>query len=293
MLIRVKNDTEQIRNYLDDTIDNMCRGLSEEKQDEIIESYFNELKEKNYSFYEQLIGMMFADHYKLIKLSEKYKDMDDEDKLFLDLYDDFHDIDDILNYMEEYPEAIFSFVYNMSEFNSYSYFEKREAWLACKDDLPPLMNMSPLNNLDYLYYCQKYSVETFRTIYDYYTSVDKSLIGSFKIISSTLNELGIVDEDNYYEVASDLLTLYYVIAIDEVISTKDNGKKGKLKRIIKKLENEDYGEILLNMNDDKFLSEIFMLVFDNENRELTQQCANDDIYNDTVKKLTHIKDYFK
>lgn len=50
MLIRVKNDTEQIRNYLDDTIDNMCRGLSEEKQDEIIESYFNELKEKNYSF---------------------------------------------------------------------------------------------------------------------------------------------------------------------------------------------------------------------------------------------------
>lgn len=179
MLIRVKDDTEQIRNDLDDTIDTMCKGLSEKKQDEIIESYFNELKENNYSFYEQLIGMMLADHYKLMKLSEKYNDMDDEDKLFLNLYDDLHDINDVLNYMEEYPEAIFPFVYSTKEFNSYSYFEKREAWLACKDELPFLMRMSPLNTLDYLYYCQKYSVETFKTIYDDYTSADKSLVGFF------------------------------------------------------------------------------------------------------------------
>lgn len=293
MFIRFGDYTEQIRNYLDNIVDDMCSGLCAEKQDEIIDDYFNDLKEKNYTFYQYLIGMLFTDHYKLLRISEKYDDLDEDDEIFLKLYNDFYSLDDILNYVEEYPNALASFLYNMSEFNSYNYFEKREAWLSCKDELDFLKKFSPLNIFDYLYYCQKYNIAMLKSIYDDYTKIDKSLVGSFETIKSTLNELGLIDEDNYFELASDLLTLYYAITKDEFETVNDNKRRSKLSPIIKKIEDGNYSEILSYMDNDKFLDEILMQVFTNENRELSQDFDDDDTYNETLKKLKSIKSHFK
>ena len=293
MFIRFEDYTEQIRNYLDNIVNNMCSGLCTEKQNEKIASYFNELKDKNYTFYQYLIGMMFTDHYKLLKISEKYDDLDEDDEMFLKLYNDFYSFDDILNYMEEYPNALFSFLYNMSEFNRYDYFEKREAWLSCKDELESLKKFSPLNILDYLYCCQKYNIAMLKSIYEDYTKTDSSLVGSFEIIKSTLKELAIVDEDNYYEIASDLLTLYYAITKDEFETVNDNNRRSKLSPMIKKIEDGNYNEILSYMDNSEFLDEILMQVFTNENRELSQGFDGDDTYNETLKKLKSIKNYFK
>lgn len=293
MFIRFEDYTEQIRNYFDNIVNNMCRGLCTEKQDEIIDSYFNRLKEKNYTFYQYLIGMMFTDHYKLLRLSEKYDDFDEDDEIFLDLYNGFYSLDDVLNYVEEYPDALASFLYNMSEFNGYDYFEKREAWLSCKDELEFLNKISPLNIFDYLYYCQKYNIDMLKSIYDDYTSKNKLLIGSFETIKSTLNKLSVVDEDNYYEITSDLLTLYYVIIKDEFENVDDDNRRSKLSPMIKKIEDGNYNEILSYMDNGKFLDEVLMQVFTNKNRESSQDFEVNDTYNETLEKLKSIKNHFK
>lgn len=291
MVIKFFDYTEQIRNNLDDSIDNMCSGLNDDQIDEIIDSYFKELKEKNYELYTNLIGMIFSDHYKLLKYAQRNNEINEEDESFLNLYTDFFDINDILNYVDENPYALESFLWAMSDFNSYDYFEKREIWLSCKEDLDFLFKMSPYNTLDYSYYCQKYTIEMFKSIYDDYTKEDPTLKGSFMTIKDTLLVLKTTDLNNYNEIISDLLTRYYVIAKDQVETTSSNNNNGKFIYMIKELENENLDKILSYIDNGKYLDEILDVVFKNQDRDLNYNGNDDDTYNTTIKKLKYIKKY--
>lgn len=294
MLIRFENFTKQIRSYLDEAIDDMCKGLSSDKQDEIIESYFHELKENNYNFYKHLIGMMFSDHYKILKDDERFNHIDDNGKSLLEIYSYFHDIDDVLNYVEDTPNALSDFLYGMSVFNGYDDdFDRRQVWLSCKDDLEFLIKFSPLNVFDYLYYCGKYSVERFKAIYDDYTSTDKSLIGSFEKIKDDLNELKDADPDNYFEVLSELLSLYYITIKDDIDKIKLQQDKDRAKKIIAEIENSSTKEVVKYIDDDKFLDVIFSQVFNSQNKMLDKDYEDDDVYNKTLQKLRSIKNYVK
>lgn len=289
MVIKFFDYIEQIRNNLDDSIDNMCGGLNDEQMDIIIESYFKELKEKDYELYTNLIGMIFSDHYKLLKYAQKNNEINEEDEYFLDIYTDFNDIDDVLNYVDGNPYAIESFLWAMSDFNSYDYFEKREIWLSCKEDLDFLFKISSYNTLDYSYYCQKFTVEMFKSMYDDYTKEDPTLIGSFMTIKDTLQTLKQADLNNYNEVISDLLTLYYVIAKDEIETINNNSKNGKFSYMVKELENENINKILSHVDNGKYLDEILNIVFKNQDKNLNYDGNDDDVYATTIKKLKYIK----
>ena len=278
MVVRFDDFTEKLRCNVEKHIEYIHNNSkNSEEMDEKIIMYFMNLKQKDYSYYSQLVGLLLSDHYKQLYDKKVLFMLTENEQEKLNLYDELYDNESIMALIEDSPEILIELVYQMSEFNSLDYFVKRKMLFNCKDNLDLLKRFSSFNVFDYLYYCQKYSIEILQSIFDDYIKEGFSNEECIQVLLSTTNELGISDSENYAEIISELFVLYYKIKKNNLNIEDD---------LINILENKTALELLFLSNDDVYMHNVFDCVM-NYNKDKLKFNSKD--HQETINKLESIK----
>ena len=269
------------------------------QSDKAILYYFYMLRQNNNKLYKNIIGLIAGEHYKIIKEYSILDKLTDEDELFINLYESLLNQDELIAIIEEEPAIIISILSYMKEFECYDYFEKRQCYLNNKSNLDILFKLSPCSVLDYLYYCQKYNMNTLKIIYDEQVETydDNDTIinakdAAIETLISTLEILFETDIDNYRDLMSELLANYYMIGKKQMQSNKKIVKKEYLAKNLRLIENNDIIDVLnrLKQKDCKFLIEVLRRNINNYDENISINLDNDREQK-TLKKINDIKNF--
>lgn len=289
MVIRFENFTDEIRCELENIVEYIHNNSkTEEETDNKIMILFNYLKQKNYYIYSQITGLLVSDHYKQLLDKNNLEMLNEIEQNQLDLYSELYDNEDVVNFIESNPEILTQLLYEMSEFNFNDYFVKREMILKNKDNFNTLKKFSVFNIFDYLYYCQKYNFEIFKTIYNDYIQNGSTKEEAINVLIATLDELGISDQENYLEILSELLIMYYMISKYELSNFKHIQKENILNKAVNTLEKTQIREIIQKFDNDKFVYEIIKRILNFDNKTING-IIQDKKYEQTINKLESIK----
>lgn len=293
MAVRFINLNEAFRYQFNDAIDyiNDHTATVDELSDVLLQCLFG-LKKDNYELYKNLLGLVASDHYKQL-IDRKICLMPNEyDEEKIKIYEDLYDQEDIITLYENNDNLLIEALLEMYNFNSYGYFYQRQIMLRFKDNFSQLKKFSFFNIYDYLYYCQNYNIDIFKHIYNDNINQGVSKKESIDILIDTLNELGIVDIQNYVDLISDLLLLYYNIIKYEIDNYRHIDKLNMLKKNLLHLEKSDVRDLIKRFNNDKFVSEVLHRII-NFRLNNIQLNSTDEVYRHTVKKLESIKRFIK
>ena len=293
MTIRFGDIIEQLRMRVIKDIEYILDNSQTSVQsDKAILYYFYMLRQNNNKLYKNIIGLIAGEHYKIIKEYSILDKSTDEDELFINLYESLLNQDELIAIIEEEPSY-------MNEFECYDYFEKRQCYLNNKSNLDTLFKLSPCSVLDYLYYCQKYDMNTLKIIYDEQvetydyndTTIDAKDAAIYTIIS-TLEILFETDIDNYKDLMSELLANYYMIGKKQMQSNKKIVKKEYLAKNLRLIENSDIIDVLnrLKQKDCKFLIEVLRRNINNYDENISINLDNEREQK-TLKKINDIKNF--
>lgn len=300
MTIRFGDIIEQLRmrviKDMEYILDNSQTSV---QSDKAILYYFYMLRQNNNKLYKNIIGLIAGEHYKIIKEYSILDKLTDEDELFINLYESLLNQDELIAIIEEEPAIIISILSYMKEFECYDYFEKRQCYLNNKSNLDILFKLSPCSVLDYLYYCQKYNMNTLKIIYDEQVETydDNDTIinakdAAIETLISTLEILFETDIDNYRDLMSELLANYYMIGKKQMQSNKKIVKKEYLAKNLRLIENNDIIDVLnrLKQKDCKFLIEVLRRNINNYDENISINLDNDREQK-TLKKINDIKNF--
>lgn len=289
MEVVIKNLADIIREkivHVTSLIDD--KYISSKEADCKIYEYFNALRKRNNVYYKNVVGLLASDHYKILLTSLDYRALDEEDKSYLDLYEEISDISSII---EDNPEMLDILISKSYEFLSYDYFSKREILFRCMDKSSKLNELSCFNKYDYMYYCCKYNVGTIKEVYNAckINGIDKNTI--IKLFIKELNKLYLSDSDNYFEFISEIFIMYYKIGVYELKHDKMIPKPSRINKAIKLLKKQDIDTIIHKTSDDCFMEEVFLRIINFNNRYIDNDYLNDEDMS-VVKKLSKIKEYY-
>lgn len=289
-MVRFSNVTEDIRtmiiSHIEYIVDNCQTG---DQINRAILYYFYMMRNNNYKLYKNIIGLIASDHYKMINDLRKYEIDLREDYPYLNLYENISNQDELIYIIEEEPSIILEIITYMNEFNSLDYFEKRESYLNCKDNLNVLFKLSSYSILDYLYYCQKYDFDILNIIYKEQVEILDSKDEAINSLITTMEELFMTDLDNYKDLVVELLSNYYMIGKKQLQRKNKIVKRDYLMKNIRLIENGDIVDILnrLRANDYKFLIEVLRRNLNGYNENI--QFNDNDLEKKTLKKIYDIK----
>ena len=300
MNVRFGNMIESIRNDVINNVEYIIDSCQTSVQsNRAILYYFYLIRNTDYKLYKNIIGLMASDHYKIIK---EYSNLDksiEDDSIFINLYENLTSQDELIMVLEEEPMMILNIMDYMNEFACYEYFEKRQCYLNSKDNLNTLFKLSPYSVLDYLYYCQKYDINTLKIIYheqletydDNDTTINAKDAAIYGLIS-TLESLFMTDTNNYKDLMSELLANYYIIGKKQIQSGKKIVKKDYLSKNLRLIEKSDIIYLLNKLKDTdyKFLIEILRRNINNY-EENTNIHNSSELEQKTLKKINEIKNF--
>lgn len=261
--------------------------------------YFYALRSSNYQLYKNIVGLMASDHYKIINELKRAKSIGKEDFPYMKLYETVLNQDELICVIEKEPTILLEILYCMKEFNDSNYFENRYSYLLCKDKLDILRKLSPYSVLDYLYYCQKYDMNTLKIIYDEqvetYDDNDTTINAkdaAIETLISTLEILFETDIDNYRDLMSELLANYYMIGKKQMQSNKKIVERDYLAENLQLIENNDIIDVLnrLKQKDCKFLIEVLRRNINNYDENASINTDNEREQK-TLKKINDIKNF--
>lgn len=289
MIVRFANVTEKFRYSMNEVIEyiNDNTNTVSELNDCLIKCLMH-IKNNNYELYTELIGLLASDHYKQLIDKKFYSMLTENDEEKLQLYEELYDQDALIDLYDNNENLLVEALLEMYNFNFCDYFYKRQVMLRFKDDFSVLRRFSNLNVYDYLYYCQKYNIEILESIYKDSTQNGLSKNESINLLVDTLDELGMVDIQNYVDLVSELLLLYYNISKYELDNYKHIDKLNILKKNILRLEKAHGRDLIQKFNDNKFVSEVLHRII-NFNFNDVEFTNNDEVYKHTIKKLESIK----
>ena len=272
MVVRYGDFSEKIREYLQDDISIMHTKYynSSVLRKEIIK-YFDKMEKYNEHLYRNILGLLVADTYKVLKVENKNDGSGREELEFMESFTP----NLLVSYVRVNPDALLSSIYYLGEFDSYDYFTKRTILNDMKDKRRFLYDLSIFSVYDYLYYCQRYEMGTLRAIYD--ADLDEGIPEEYCLdrIVETIDYLYMYDKENYKEVMIDLLTKYYMIA------KKSNIDDNKLD-----LDHNDILEVLKLLNNDQNLSDVLKVYVNFDGDINSLQLDNNKI----LKKINEIKE---
>lgn len=300
MTIRFGDIIEQLRMRVIKDIEYILDNSQTSVQsDKAILYYFYLMRQSNNKLYKNIIGLIASEHYKIIKEYSILGKSIDEDELFINLYESLSNQDELITIIEEEPAIIINILNYMNEFECYDYFEKRQCYLNNKSNLDTLFKLSPCSVLDYLYYCQKYDVNTLKIIYDEQvetyddndTTINAKDAAIYTLIS-TLESLFENDIDNYKDLMSELLANYYMIGKKQMQSNKKIVKREYLAKNLRLIENNDIIDVLnrLKRKDCKFLIEVLRRNINNYDENVSINTDNEREQK-TLKKINDIKNF--
>lgn len=281
MLIRYGDVSEQIRDYLVSDIEVLQfenpKKLDFERQ---FIKYFKKMEAYNEEMYKQILGLMLADGYKLLNAKRQDGFATKEEIKILEKYEQFDNEQAVL-FLKINPAALFINFYSMSEFNDYDYFMKRSLLVDCRSKIDYLKKLSVYTVYDYLFYCQKYGVETLKTIFDDDMQEGYSEESSMLSLLNTINDLYVFDRKNYKELMSDLVTRYYLMGKNEII-------KEDCSKYISYIEGHNPKDILDSLNDDDVMRNVLIENFHYNGDINTLKINSDEKVLKKIKKIEEI-----
>ena len=301
MTIRFGDIIEQLRMRV---IKNMKYILDNSQtsvqSDKAILYYFYMLRQNNNKLYKNIIGLIASDHYKMIKeFMEENINIIEDDFYYLNLYENVSNQDELISIVENDPSIILEIICFMKEFECYDYFEKRQCYLNNKSNLDTLFKLSPCSVLDYLYYCQKYDMNTLKIIYDEQvetyddndTTINAKDVALCTLIS-TIDSLFENDIDNYKDLMSELLANYYMIGKKQIQYNKKIVKREYLTKNLRLIENGDIIDVLnrLKQKNCKFLIEVLRRNINNYDENISINTYNEREQK-TLMKINDIKNF--
>lgn len=287
MIVRFDNFTEMLRISIDNDIDMLHTKYNDEELDEMIIRYFKNMKKRNFNRYSQIVGLMACDQYKNFLIQQKESNLEDYQIERINVYEELYSHDDVLKFIEDDPNNYISLCYEMSEFNNLDYFLKRSVLLGCKYNIETLNKLSFLNVLDYGYYCQKYTVDMFKYLYDEEIKKNFNTNDTILSLNETLENLFLFDIQNYKELIADLLVKYYVLVKSLLRERFDIS--GYSLYILSILEKCDDIDILNNVSKETMACEILEKCLES-NKNFSIDGFQDENSQKTIKKILAIKE---
>ena len=250
MTIRFGDISERLRDEIDNDIEILhFQNPKNSKFEKSIIRYFEKLERSDINLYNQVLGLLLADTYKLLNVKKIDKILTKNEKEKLEFYEEFNN-DTAVSFLELNTNELITSVYNMSEFNSYDYFMKRSILADSKDKLGLLCKLSVFSIYDYLYYCQKYELETLKAIYNEDLNEGYSKNAIIGKLVNTINELATFDRENFKDIIIELLTNYYLLYQNNKI------KKKHYNTLVPYMECNNAQDILNYLNDDRVKADI-------------------------------------
>lgn len=287
MIVRFDNFTEMLRVSIENDIDMLHIRYKGEKLDEMIIRYFKDMKKRNFDRYSQVVGLMACDQYKNFLIQQKESNLEDYQIERINSYEELYSHDDVLKFIEDDPNNYISLCYEMSDFNNLDYFLKRHMLLECKDNVATLNKLSLLNVLDYGYYCQKYTVDMFKYLYDEKINKNFNINDTILSLNETLKNLFSSDIQNYKELIADLLVKYYVL-VKSLLKVRINPSSYSL-YILSMLEACNDIDILNNVSKENMACEILEKCL-NSDKNFSIDSFQDENSQKTIKKILAIKE---
>lgn len=299
MEIIFSNYIEEVRGKLEDVMGKICTMSSTNERLNLgIIKYFENLREKDYDTYTQLIGLAISDHYKLLYYKEQNSILDEEDKQNLKLYSELNDNEDLVKLVEDEPIFILNAINGLMDFDALSYFNKHATLVVCEPIMKQLIKFSSLNIYDFLYYNPKpYNIGTFKMIYEDCLNDNDTKEEAIESLICTLDEIYVESDDKseYFGIISDLLATYYIIGKYELTLKEKIAKKATLEKTIRFLESSEISEIIKQLYEsdfgqkNKFLIEVFKRYINFKDSNFTY--IGDENYQKTLIKLRNIKEF--
>lgn len=250
MTIRFGDISERLRDEIDNDIEILhFQNPKNSKFEKSIIRYFEKLERSDINLYNQVLGLLLADTYKLLNVKKIDKILTKNEKEKLEFYEEFNN-DTAVSFLELNTNELITSVYNMSEFNSYDYFMKRSILADSKDKLGFLCKLSVFSIYDYLYYCQKYELETLKAIYNEDLNEGYSKNAIISKLVNIINELATFDRENFKDIIIELLTNYYLLYQNNKI------KKKHYNTLVPYMKCNNAQDILNYLNDDRVKADI-------------------------------------
>ena len=243
--------------------------------------YFKEIESYNEWLYKQILGLFMADTYKILNVKRVDGFLTKEEMAAMDRYEGFDNEQAVL-YLKINPNALITSFYNMSEFNDYDYFMKRSVLVDCIDKAEYLKNLSLYSVYDYLFYCQKYEVETLKAFYDDDMKDGYSEESSMLSLLNRINDLYVFDQKNYKELIVDLITRYYLMGKNKIINND-------CLNFISYIEGHNPKDILKSLNDDDLMRNILIENFHYDGDINSLKINSDEKVLNKIKKIKEIK----
>ncbi|MDD4608324.1 MAG: hypothetical protein PHD10_04270 [Bacilli bacterium] len=213
MHIEFINVNNGVRRYWDAIYDYLEENYDECELPTIVNEQLQILKESNYKFYKLLISIMFVDHYKLLYFNDHYAELSLEDQEILEFYNSLENIDELLE-LFDYDDTILNVM--MCEGLNYGYYDdwtKREVMTEVIPKDRFLFNMCPTHLFDKIEILKPYTAEGLLYFYKDYTSKfgndAETKNNALESILVTMESLYTYNKDNYEEVLTDMLAVYY------------------------------------------------------------------------------------
>lgn len=282
MVVRFGNLSERLRDRIDSDIEILSlKNPQKKKFEKTFMNYFRKLEMEDRKTYNQILGLLVADTYKLLNVKKIDGLLTKEEIGTIEFYENFNNSTAVA-YLEMHPNELLGAFYHMSEFNTFDYFMKRSVLVDSKDKAKFLCKLSLFSIYDYLYYCQKYELETLKAIYNEDVSEGyskKMVIGK---LVNTINELFTFDRENYKDIMIDLLTKYYLLDKNNLV------KKNHYNTLVPYMECNDTQAILNYLTDDKIMFDVLKTYIDFDGDFSSLKVNNDDMTIQKIKKLKEI-----
>ncbi len=137
---------QEIRNLLE-TMYNHKVGLYENLE---------QIKLENYSLYQNILGLIFLDSYRILKDKEKYDNLTVKEIELVSILNEIEDIDDLLIFINENPSYLSSFIIGTVKFNKLNIKGKATLLLTTSDEYALKFNK--------FYLFEKYNMFRERTV---------------------------------------------------------------------------------------------------------------------------------
>jgi len=298
-----KSELRNINNYIRDdwskTIDciaSFCDDSFEEaaQKCEAID-YLKTIKPK---YYRLFVSVMFADYYKLLYCSSIQKNKCSKDLERLDFFDEIEDLDDLLDKIDDDKRILYEILLQQFTYHDYHYCDKKKIININNPRNKYLLRICPTHILDLIEMSKNYNAEDLLIFYrDYLEKYGANdYLKAIESILVTMDVLYRYDRENYKDVLSDMIVVYYKWKKYLDKNSKNTILTPGEYRIIEMLEQQPMDIIFINSNKyPAILEEIIggYLWFSDEKIEISHEEVEKYISNNVNSKIKEKLKLFK
>lgn len=210
-MVNFVNFNSQLRNMLERIYIDLKNKYDKYEVGVKYYDFFENLKIENPELYQNIIGLCFIDHYRILLHLKEEKLINPDNMEILDLYSQIEDIDDLNIFLEEHPDLIFEMVFGSFKFKSFTI--KGQAFLISQLSDEETLKFNKFSIFEKYNIFKKRNLEDFIILYKNTINInpDDIILRKFAIIEilNILDFLLSKNVKNFQELILKMTKIYY------------------------------------------------------------------------------------